>query len=54
MDGDKEINKVAEPIETRIAFQSLEFEKRKADILPSMAFRPETSWPIFWSDHPPN
>ena len=36
MDGDKEINKVAEPIESKIAFQSLEFENGKADILPAM------------------
>ncbi len=36
MDGDVEINKIAEPIESKIAFQSLEFENGKADILPSM------------------
>ena len=36
MDGDKEINKIAEPIESKIAFESLEFENGKADILVSM------------------
>lgn len=36
LEGDKEINKVAEPIESKIAFQSLEFENGKANILPGM------------------
>lgn len=36
LDGETEINKVAEPIESKIAFQSLEFENGKADILPAM------------------
>lgn len=36
LDGDLEINKVAEPIESKLAFQSLEFENGKADILNSM------------------
>ena len=36
LDGDKEINTVVEDIETKIAFKSLEFENRKADILPAM------------------
>jgi outer membrane protein OmpA-like peptidoglycan-associated protein len=36
LDGDMEINKIAEPIESKIAFQSLEFENGKADILESM------------------
>jgi outer membrane protein OmpA-like peptidoglycan-associated protein len=36
MDGDREINKIAEPIESKIAFQSLEFENGKADILQAM------------------
>ena len=36
MDGDIEINREAEPIESKIAFKSLEFENGKADILPSM------------------
>jgi outer membrane protein OmpA-like peptidoglycan-associated protein len=36
MDGDTEINKIAEPIESKIAFQSLEFENGKANILPEM------------------
>lgn len=36
MDGDTEINKVAEPIESKIEFVSLEFENGKSDILTSM------------------
>jgi outer membrane protein OmpA-like peptidoglycan-associated protein len=36
MDGEKEINKVAEPLESKIAFESLEFENSKANILPTM------------------
>ena len=36
MDGDMEINKETEPIESKIAFKSLEFESGKADILSSM------------------
>lgn len=36
MDGDMEINKETEPIEAKIAFQSVEFENGKADILPEM------------------
>lgn len=36
MDGNMEINKETEPIESRIAFKSLEFENGKADILPGM------------------
>ncbi|MBT1706462.1 OmpA family protein [Fulvivirgaceae bacterium PWU20] len=36
MDGDMEMNRETEPIESKIAFQSLEFENGKADILPSM------------------
>jgi outer membrane protein OmpA-like peptidoglycan-associated protein len=36
MNGDKEINKIAEPIESKIAFESLEFENGKANILESM------------------
>jgi outer membrane protein OmpA-like peptidoglycan-associated protein len=36
MDGDTEINKEAEPIESKIAFDQLEFENGKADILPAM------------------
>jgi outer membrane protein OmpA-like peptidoglycan-associated protein len=36
MDGDMEINREADPIESKIAFESLEFENGKADILPSM------------------
>jgi outer membrane protein OmpA-like peptidoglycan-associated protein len=36
MDGDMEINRETDPIESKIAFQSLEFENGKADILPAM------------------
>ncbi len=36
LDGDMEINKETEPIESKIAFKSLEFESGKANILPSM------------------
>lgn len=36
MDGDAVMNRDAEPIESKIAFKSLEFENGKADILPSM------------------
>jgi outer membrane protein OmpA-like peptidoglycan-associated protein len=36
MDGDMEINKEAEPFESKIAFKSLEFESGKAEILWSM------------------
>lgn len=36
MDGDMEINKQTEPLESKIAFKSLEFESGKADILPAM------------------
>jgi len=36
MDGELEINRVAEPIESKIAFSSLEFENGKANILPEM------------------
>jgi outer membrane protein OmpA-like peptidoglycan-associated protein len=36
MDGDTEMNRETEPIESKIAFESLEFENGKADILPVM------------------
>jgi outer membrane protein OmpA-like peptidoglycan-associated protein len=36
LDGDMEINKETEPLESKIAFKSLEFESGKADILESM------------------
>lgn len=36
LDGDKQMDRVAEPIEARIAFKSLEFENGKANILPTM------------------
>jgi len=36
MDGDVEMHRETEPIESKIAFASLEFENGKSDILPSM------------------
>jgi outer membrane protein OmpA-like peptidoglycan-associated protein len=36
LDGDTEMNRETEPIESKIAFKSLEFENGKADILQSM------------------
>ena len=36
MDGDTEMHRETEPIESKIAFSSLEFENGKADILPVM------------------
>ena len=36
MDGDMEIHRETDPIESKIAFTSLEFENGKADILPAM------------------
>ncbi|HEX8039656.1 MAG TPA: OmpA family protein [Chryseosolibacter sp.] len=36
LDGDTEMNREADPIESKIAFTSLEFENGKADILPVM------------------
>ncbi len=36
MEGDLEANHVADPIESKIAFESLEFENGKSDILPNM------------------
>jgi outer membrane protein OmpA-like peptidoglycan-associated protein len=36
LEGEKEFNKIAEPIESKIAFQSLEFENGQANILPEM------------------
>jgi len=36
MDGDQEMNREADPIESKIAFKSLEFENGKADILSGM------------------
>lgn len=36
LDGDKQMDRVAEPIEARLAFKSLEFENGKANILPAM------------------
>jgi outer membrane protein OmpA-like peptidoglycan-associated protein len=36
MDGDMEINRETDPIESKVAFKSLEFENGKSDILESM------------------
>jgi outer membrane protein OmpA-like peptidoglycan-associated protein len=36
MEGDREVNHVVDPIESKIAFESLEFENGKSDILPNM------------------
>jgi outer membrane protein OmpA-like peptidoglycan-associated protein len=36
MDGDVEMNREADPIESRIAFKTLEFENGMSDILPAM------------------
>lgn len=36
LDGDKDINRVAEPIDRKIAFRSVEFENGKANILSTM------------------
>lgn len=36
LDGNRQIDRIAEPIESRIAFRSLEFEHGKATILPAM------------------
>jgi outer membrane protein OmpA-like peptidoglycan-associated protein len=36
MDGDMQMDRETDPIESKIAFQSLEFENGKADILPAM------------------
>lgn len=36
LDGDTEIHKVTEPISSKVKFESLEFEKEKADLLPEM------------------
>jgi outer membrane protein OmpA-like peptidoglycan-associated protein len=36
MEGDREANHVVDPIESKIAFESLEFENGKSEILPNM------------------
>lgn len=51
LDGDMEINKQTEPIETKIAFKSLEFESGKANILDSM-HRDLDKLANFLIDHP--
>jgi outer membrane protein OmpA-like peptidoglycan-associated protein len=51
MDGDMEINREADPIESKIAFKTLEFENGEADILPSM-YEDLTKLANFMIDHP--
>lgn len=51
LDGDMEINKETEPIESKIAFKSLEFESGKANILDSM-HRDLDKLANFMIDHP--
>lgn len=51
MDGDTEMHRETDPIESKIAFQSLEFENGKADILPSM-HRDLDKLANFLIDHP--
>ncbi|HEU5290648.1 MAG TPA: OmpA family protein [Cyclobacteriaceae bacterium] len=51
LDGDMEINKETEPLETKIAFKSLEFESGKANILDSM-HRDLDKLANFMIDHP--
>lgn len=51
MDGDTQINKETEPIESKIAFSSLEFENGKAEILPSM-YQDLDKLANFLIDHP--
>lgn len=53
LDGDKEINRVAEPLQRKIAFRSLEFENGKADILASM-HEDLSKLGNFLLDHPKN
>lgn len=36
LNGDMQVDKIAEPMESKIAFETLEFENGKADILPAM------------------
>lgn len=51
LDGDMEINKETEPLESKIAFKSLEFESGKANILDSM-HRDLDKLANFLIDHP--
>jgi outer membrane protein OmpA-like peptidoglycan-associated protein len=51
LDGDMEINKETEPLESKIAFKSLEFESGKANILDSM-HRDLDKLANFMIDHP--
>ncbi|MFM8835055.1 MAG: OmpA family protein, partial [Cytophagales bacterium] len=53
LDGNKEINRVAEPLQRKIAFRSLEFENGKANILPSM-HQDLRKLGNFLLDHPSN
>ncbi len=51
MEGDKELNKIADPLESKIAFESLEFENGKADIL-SIMHKDLDKLANFMIDHP--
>lgn len=51
LDGDMEIHRETEPIASKIAFQSLEFENGKADILPDM-HKDLSKVANFMIDHP--
>lgn len=51
MEGSHEVNKIGEPIESKIAFQSVEFENGKADILPTM-HKDLNKVGDFLTDHP--
>lgn len=51
LDGNKDIDKETEPIESKIAFESVEFENGKADILPSM-YEDMNRLANFMIDHP--
>ncbi|MFM7486891.1 MAG: OmpA family protein [Cytophagales bacterium] len=53
LDGNKEINRIAEPLQRKIAFRSLEFENGKANILPSM-HQDLRKLGNFLLDHPSN
>ncbi|HTE32839.1 MAG TPA: OmpA family protein [Chryseolinea sp.] len=51
MDGDREIHREADPLESKIAFETLEFENGKWDILPSM-YDDLSKLANFMIDHP--
>lgn len=51
MEGDREANHIVDPIESKIAFESLEFENGKAEILPNM-YNDLAKLGDFLIDHP--